>query len=146
MTDQAQVLGFDIDSLMSAEAPFTYQVPVVFDKDGEPLSGYVIVGKNSPEYQEVFEDLRVEGIKKANRRKTVIDTSTQEGAEMLARLIKANDARLALSVVVGIFGFVSKGEEVPFSKAFVAATFEKMPTWKDKVTAALENDANFMPR
>jgi hypothetical protein len=145
MTDQAQVSGFDFDKLMSSEQ-ITYRVPVTFDKDGEPEAGYIIVGKNSDEYQKEYEALRVEGINKANRRKAQIDTSTKEGAEMLARLIKSNDTRLALSVVIGVFGFVSKGAEVPFSKEFVAMTFEKMPTWKDKVVATLENDANFLPR
>lgn len=137
--------GFDIANLTAtALAPVTFNVDVMFDEDGNPTLGFVIVGKNSPEYQAESHAVRADGYKKSAVRKTAIDAKTDEGASKLVDAIDSNATRLALSVVTDWYGFTSNGAPVPFDKSLVLAAFKKFPTWEDKVNAALEVDANFL--
>lgn len=137
--------SFDIANLTAAvAAAVTHNVDVLFDDDGNAVAGFIIVGKNSPEYQGESHAVRAEGYKKSAVRKTAIDAKTDEGASKLVDVIDSNATRLALSVVTGWYGFTSAGAPVPFDKALVAAAFKKYPTWEDKVNAALEVDANFL--
>jgi len=121
----------------------TARVPVVNNEDGEDVSGFIIIGKDSKEFQELNAQLRIEGLQKSAKRKTMIDASTDEGAKTLHRAISSSETRLALCVVTGWFGFSNKGEEVPFNKELLAKMFAKKPTWQAKVLAALEVDSNF---
>lgn len=137
--------GFDISNITGGPAvPVTFKVPVMFDEDGEPTAGFIIVGKNSSEYRDENHALRAEGYKKSAKRKTAIDASTDAGADQLVSLIDGNQKRLALAVVVGWYGFTSAGAEVPFDKDLASAALDKYPTLQDRVSAALENDANFL--
>ena len=129
------VAGFDIANLSAPAARVTFDVPVIFDADGEPVAGIKIVGKNSDEYLKESHAVRAEGYKKSAKRKTAIDASTDEGADQLVHVIDDNQKRLALAVAVDWYGFTSNG---------APAAFDKYPTWQDRVTAALENDANFL--
>ncbi len=138
----AKAIGVDISAL--PETGITYDVPVIFDDDGEPLSGFRIVGKNSPEYRAQANINRAKALQRGAKKRTAIDASTERGAAELADLIDTNDRSLVMSVVVGWFGFTSGGKEAPFDKAMVANWFDKYPTWADKVAAELEKDANFM--
>ena len=138
------VAGFDIANLSAPAARVTFDVPVIFDADGEPVAGIRIVGKNSDEYRKENHALRAEGYKKAAKRKTAIDSSTDEGADQLVSLIDGNQKRLALAVAVDWYGFTSNGTPVAFDKTLIATAFEKYPTWQERVAAALENDANFL--
>ena len=138
------VAGFDIANLSAATARVTFDVPVIFDADGEPVAGIKIVGKNSDEYRKESHAVRAEGYKKSAKRKTAIDASTDAGADQLVNTIDGNQKRLVLAVAVDWYGFTSNGAPVPFDKDLVAAAFEKYPTWQDRVAAALENDANFL--
>lgn len=136
--------GFDIANLSAPAARVTFDVPVIFDADGEPVAGLSIVGKNSDEYRAESHAVRAEGYKKSARRKTAIDASTDDGAAHLVDVIDGNQKRLALAVAVDWYGFTSNGAAVPFDKGLAAVAFDKYPTWLDRVTAALENDANFL--
>lgn len=136
--------GFDISNLTAPAERVTFNVDVMYDEDGNATAGLIIVGKNSPEYQAENHATRAEGYKRSSIRKTAIDTKTDEGANKLIDLIDSNAQRLALAVVVGWYGFTSGGVEVPLDKALVKSSFEKYPTWQDKVSAALEVDANFL--
>ena len=69
---------------------------------------------------------------------------TDEGADQLVHVIDDNQKRLALAVAVDWYGFTSNGAVVPFDKGLIATAFDKYPTWQERVTAALENDANFL--
>lgn len=138
-------VGFDIANLTAAAAaPVTFNVDVLFDDDGNPAAGFIIVGKNSPEYQAESHAVRADGYKRSAVRKTAIDAKTDAGASKLVEAIDSNATRLALSVVTGWYGFTSAGAPVPFDKSLVLAAFKKYPTWEDKVNAALEVDANFL--
>ena len=138
------VAGFDIANLSAPAARVTFDVPVIFDADGEAVAGIRIVGKNSDEYRKENHALRAEGYKKSSRRKTAIDASTDEGADQLVTVIDNNQKRLAAAVAVDWYGFTSNGTPVAFDKSLIAAAFDKYPTWQERVTAALENDANFL--
>jgi hypothetical protein len=144
MTDQAQANGFDLDALVSAASSVTCDVDLIFNAQGDAVTGFRIVGKNSPEVQAAQERVRIDGIQRAGRRKVQLDTSTQEGAMLLANQIKDSETAVAMAAVVGWYGFTRAGEEVPFDKATVASMFQKFPTWRDKVIAALDNDGNFL--
>ena len=138
------VAGFDIANLSAPAARVTFDVPVIFDADGEPVAGIRIVGKNSDEYRKENHALRAEGYKKSAKRKTALDASTDEGADQLVHVIDDNQKRLAVAVSVDWYGFTSNGASVAFDKALIATAFDKYPTWQERVSAALENDANFL--
>lgn len=145
--NQAQKIqaGVDFDNILeSAEKRSTVDVPVLFDEDGEPKAGFRIVSKNSPEYQGEQQAMRAEGHKRAAKRKTAIDASTDEGALQLVHLVDDNQRRLALAVVAETFGFERAKEEIQLTKAQIIAAFDKFPTWQDRVMAKLEDDAAFL--
>lgn len=139
-----QVTGFDLDQLDSDVVETLVKVVVIVDADGNDKSGFYITGKNSQEFQEASRQVRIDGLKRSSKRKTALDTSTDEGAGAVAKLIESNEIALACAVVKDWFGFESKGVAAKFDKQMLAKMFQKMPTWKDKVTAALENEANFL--
>lgn len=146
MTDQAQVeiQGFDIDNMSVDSGPVTHSVSVIDDVDGNSVSGFVIVGKNSNEYQSAVRAIRIENIKRAAKRKTQIDSSTDEGAAFIARTVDQSDRTTALAVTVGWYGMNSGGKPMAFDKMVVERMFQRYPTWQQKVLAALEEDANFI--
>lgn len=146
--NQAQMIvngTFELSALDATEiAQVTHDVALVEDIDGNPVVGFKIVGKNSPEYQGAYNKVRVENIKRASKRKTQIDTSTDAGASAVADTVDNNERTIALAVVVGWFGFNLEGAPMEFNKSYVEKLLVKFPTWQAKVSAALENDANFM--
>jgi hypothetical protein len=141
--NNAQV-GFDIDTLDVDGPAITHKVAVIEDVDGNAITGFVLVGKNSTEFQAAANKIRIDNIKRAAKRKTQIDTSTDIGASTLARTVESNDRTLALSVIVGWFGFTSNGAEVGFEPQNLPKLFDKYPQWQVKVLAALDDEANFM--
>jgi hypothetical protein len=144
-TAQAIMAGFDVNELDNPNVQeVTHKVAVIEDEDDNPISGFVIVGKNSPQYQEAANAIRTENIKRGSKRKKQLDGSTDEGAAVIARTVKANEKTIALAVVIDWFGFNSNGQAIPFDKAMVEKMFEKKPQWQAQVNAALETDANFM--
>lgn len=144
-TAQTIMSGFDISNLDSADTnQITNKVVMIEDEDGEAVTGFIIVGKNSQEYQNASNAIRIEGIKRASKRNKQIDTSTDEGASIVSRTVSANEKTIAMAVTVDWFGFNKEGEPIPFDKAIVEKLFEKYPQWQAKVNSALESDKNFM--
>lgn len=135
--------GFDLDSLDAPQEAQTSRVAVVVNADGEDECGFIVVGKNSEQYQTAQHQIRVEGLKRSAKRKTQIDSSTDQGAAALAKTIERNETTLAKAVVVGWFGFKSGGKEAGFNPAMLDKMFAAKPTWKDKINAHVENEANF---
>lgn len=138
-----QAQGFDISALDNT-GPVTHKVSVIDNADGESVSGFIIVGKNSLEFINAASQIRIDNIKRAAKRKQQLDTSTDEGAAVLAKTVDRNDRTSALSVVIGWYGFTANGQEIPFDKAMVEKMFAKFPTWQEKVLKELEAEANFM--
>jgi hypothetical protein len=140
----SQAQGFDLDNLENNTDPATHKVSVIDDADGNSVSGLIIVGKNSPEFINATSQIRIDNIKRSAKRKQQLDTSTDEGAAVLARTVDRNDRTTAMSVVIGWYGFLKGGAEVPFDKALLEKMFAKYPQWQVKVLTALEAEANFM--
>lgn len=137
--------GFDLDALQTdAATAVTFRVPVIFDEDGNEKSGFIIVGKNSAEYQAAARVVRIAGLQAASKRKGPVDTSTEEGAAAMAKRFDESEMTLACSVVKDWFGFATNGVAAPFDKAMANKLLARFPTWLDKITAAVEVDANFM--
>ena len=144
MTQDTTSTGFDLAQLTGPVEEVLHTVAVITDIDGNDKCGFYIVGKNSPEFQEATRLVRIDGLKRSAKRKTALDTSTDEGAGAVAKMIEANDITLASSVVKGWFGFESNGATALFDKAVIPNMLTRMPTWREKITAALENEANFL--
>lgn len=142
--EQIVSAGFDIANLKLDGEQITFRVPVIFDADGEPVSGFVIVGKNSPEVQAELKVLRTTGLMQSSKRKTAIDTSTDDGASRWIDLQLGNERRLALVATVDWFGWTSGGVELPFDKAMTEKFLIAKPTWREKISAAMEADGNFL--
>jgi hypothetical protein len=136
--------SIDISQLADA-GDLTQRVGVVFNDEGEPTVGFVIVGKDSQQYREAAERLRVAGVKRNAIKGTRIDTKTEEGALAFDRLVQKNEVELAVAVVVGWFGFTSGGQPAPFSVEAVRTAFKARPTWRERVSGAVENEAGFLP-
>lgn len=141
-----QSAGFDISKLSDTAKPIekTHTVTVLFDDDGNHQAGFEIVSKNSDAYQSAVRETSVGAIKRSVQKNKQIDGKTDEGAGQLYDLGEDRNMKLAMSVVVGLPGFVDKGQQVPVTKEFLTAVFTKFPTWQDKILAALEADSNFL--
>jgi hypothetical protein len=122
----------------------TQRVGITFDDEGEPLVGFVIVSKDSKAYRDTASRLRAAGIKRQANKRSRIDTTTDEGAVEFADVLESNEFELAFAVVVDWFGFTDKGQPVPFNKNVVRQMFEKRPSWRERVSAALEAEENFL--
>jgi len=137
--------GFDLGNLDNPDFnQVTHKVAVIEDADGEPVSGFYIVGKNSAEYQEANNVVRHDNIKRASKRSKHIDSSTDEGAQVVANTVDRNEKAIAIAITVGWFGFNAGGQPREFDKALVAKMFDKFPVWQAKVINDLEKDSNFM--
>lgn len=135
---------FDLDADAQELSNPTFNVGVVLDADGENVTGFVVVGKNSPEYQEAARKIRVAGLQRSSKRKSAIDMSTPEGAAAIAKTIEDNELALVVAVLKGWFGFGSGGKAAEFDKVRATALLVRYPTWREKISAALEVDSNFL--
>lgn len=135
--------GFSLDDLDAADERITFDVAVKEDLDGNPICGFKIVGKNSPEAITASNAIRIANIKRASKRSKQIDSATDEGAAAISRTVELNDRSLAMAITVDWFGFTLEGAPMPFDRSRVEKLFDKYPTWQTKVLNALEVDSNF---
>lgn len=143
-TSPATAAGFDLEDLDNDSVnQITHKVAFTEDLDGNPITGVYIVGKNSAEYARVSESIRVENIKRASKRNKAIDTSTDDGAKLVANTVANNNIAEAVAVTVDWFGFNAGGQPKEFDSKYMHALYSKYPTYLAKVQSALENDANF---
>lgn len=143
MNKQAQ-FGFDLANIASL-AQVTHKCGVIFDEEGNPTAGFIMVGKNSPQYINEQNAIRVENLQRSAARKKDIDATKAEGAQVIIDKVEGNELRTACSVITGWFGFGQGGQEAEFDKDVVKQILEAAPQWKDKVLADLQGEANFMP-
>jgi len=126
------------------EEPNTQRVAVAWDEEGEPTDGFIIVGKDSDEYQKTIAGQRQKAIRRQAIKRTRFDLKTEEGAEQLDATLRQNEFEMAAAVVVGWFGFTVKGQAAPFVKERVIQILSVKPSWKDRILAALEDEASFL--
>ncbi len=138
----AEAAGFDIEDL-DVEGEATLKVALIKDEEGEAISGFIIVGKDSPQYQAETQAIRTENIQRSAKRNKAIDTKTEDGARLVAETLAKNERRLALAVTVGWFGFKSEGAPIAFRKDMVEKMYLKKQTWVDEVTAKLDANEGF---
>lgn len=138
------VVGFDIDMLETAIEQAVHKVTFQQDEEGNATSGLIIVGKNSPEYQEISRKIRIANIQRSNKRNSKLDLTTESGATIIADSVDKNEREYALGVVKGWFGFTSNGKQVAFEAARLPALFDRFPQLQTKVLNELDADANFM--
>ena len=127
-------------SALEAEAAPTYDVAVMFAADATPTAGFMVVGKNSPQYQARRRLLSLDGVKRSAVRAKKIDTKTDDGAAELVDSIEGSETALAIACVVSWYGFTNPETVTPEA---LAKVFTARPTWRERVLAAIENDANF---
>lgn len=137
--------GFDIAQLSNPEKiAKVHTVEVAWDDEGNMSAGFDMVGKNSTQYRDVIRATSVAAIKRSQTKKTQIDAKTDVGAATVYDLTEERNRKIAIAVIVGAPGFVSNGQPVELTAAFLNLCFDAQPTWEEKVLAALEADGNFL--
>ena len=137
-------MTFDLDSL-DAGTENTFDVPVVFDDNGDAVAGFKVVGKNSLEYRVARRAQEMVGIKRASvRGSKQPDAKTDVGAAYYLDYAAENETGIAVACVVSWYGFAKDGAEIPLTAEALVNVFAKRPTWREKVSSAIEVDANFM--
>jgi hypothetical protein len=126
------------------EEPGTQRVAIAWDEDGEPTDGFIIVGKDSDEYQRTISGQRQKAIRRQAVKRTRFDLKSEEGAEQLDATLRQNEFEVAAAVVVGWFGFTVNGQAAPFVRERVTQILAVKPSWKDRILAALEDEAAFL--
>lgn len=129
--DQAQDLG-------------TQKVTVSYDDDGEPKEGFVIVSKDSEQYQQVQALHRQRAIRRQAVKRTRFDLKSEEGAEQLDDTLRKNEHETAVAVTVDWFGWTIKGEPAPFNKEHLSQLLKLRPSYRDRILGALEDEAGFL--
>lgn len=132
----------DLSKLKESRAEHI-DVPVLFDNDGKPISGFTVVGANSPQYQEADRQWKKDNVRKSARRGRGIDTKTENGADELVKLVGRRERAIADACIVGIYGFEMEGESVGLSKEVLDEIFTARPTWLSKVVTEIENEQVF---
>jgi hypothetical protein len=136
---------------IEASAQATKKVGVLFNEMGEPTVGFVIVSKDSPEYRDAAAKMRANAIRRQTNRKTKIDRTTEDGAIKLDEILQENEFALATSVVKGWFGFTEPDgnggqRQAEFSSERAEHILKVKPTWREKITFALEDEEGFLIR
>ena len=137
-------MTFDISSL-DKETENSFDVPVVFDADGNAVAGFKVVGKNSAEFRAARRKQEVTAIKRAGvRGGKQPDAKTDDGAAYYLDNAAENELSLAAACVVGLYGFSKDGVALLRTDEVLIDLFSKRPTWREKVSGAIEVDANFI--
>ena len=129
------------DEVSTEEEPI--DLPLLFDKDGEPSDGLKIVGANSKQYQDFDRAWKIKMTKKTARRGRGIDTKQDTGAAEFVDNLDEREFGVCCACVVGIYGFTIGGGPAELSPATLKVLFDKRPTWRTKTVNAIENDALF---
>lgn len=132
----------------SAQA-VTSDVVFEYDEDGNPKTGFKIVGPDSVQYRSAQEAQRIAGLKRRinSGKKAQSNLKTEEGQAELDRLTQENLTQNATVVVVDWFGFEDdNGKPAKFDPAQVTLIYEARQSWRDKVVEALYQEDAFLPK
>jgi hypothetical protein len=136
--------GFELD--LSDDNTSTYDVPFHFDADGNADAYITVVGKNSQQYKDAERTTTRVALKKSSVRGRPLDMKKDSDAEEFIDQREATNVALATAVTVGWFGLTDKGVEYPFSAANAKSLYTKHAVVREKVLAAVEDQANFLKR
>jgi hypothetical protein len=144
--------SFDLDDILSESTKqITFDVAVISDSEGNPVSGFRIVGRNSDKGRAAERAVRITNQKAAALRNKAIDPKTDAGAAKIVGMFDAQNVARAAAVVVDWFGWTKKDAdgkpvERPFDAALVPMILKQKPTWVEKITFAMNEDNNFLPK
>ncbi len=134
-------MNFDIEDIEASRSK-TFNVEVGALEDGTPV-GFIVLGTASDEYQKARRASELLGVKIAAASKTVIDMSTDKGAERIVDGT-ARSRRIVIDhCVVGWFGFTMGGKPAEFTPENLDRLLKARPNWVDILAREIENDANF---
>ena len=135
----AHIEGIPSANWEKFDEKITFRVPVIEDDDGNPRSGFIIVGKNSNEFRDACNSIHIANIQLALQRRRQVDNSTDKGTGATPLSITKNECAsvIALAVVKDWFGWNNGGKPMDFDKAFVEKMFDKYPQWQVKINNAL---------
>jgi hypothetical protein len=136
--------GSDLMALFGSHEQATYRVPVIFWPDGTPKSGFIVVGRASPQYQGAYMKIRIKNTQASAIRGNPLDIKTDEGAEVFIRTLNENVRLQSTAATVGWFGWEINGVDAVFDPDMVQTMFNRNPSWEESVLAAVERDANFI--
>lgn len=146
-----QTNAYDLDAILAdADKPITFDVAVISDEDGNPVSGFRIVSRNSDQARAAERAVRIENQKAAAKRNKAIDVKTDDGAAKVIDIVDGQNVARAAAVVVDWFGWTKKdadGNQVPrpFDAAMVPVILKQKQTWVEKILGAMAEDNNFLP-
>jgi hypothetical protein len=152
MNQSNTAASFDLDDILGgADKPLTFDVGVLFDDEGNPVSGFRIVSRNSDQARAAERAVRIENQKAAAKRNKALDLKTDEGAAKVVDIVDGQNAARAAAVVVDWFGWTKKdadGKPVPrqFDAALIPAILKQKPTWVERILHAMAEDNNFLPK
>lgn len=136
-------MKFDLASLEAA-ATATFNVDVGKRDDGSPV-GFVVKGPDSEEYEGAIRAVKMVGVKDSATRKEALDMATERGAEIVVDGVAKRDQLVLANCVVGWYGFtLGETEEAPFTKENFERVLRAKPSWRDRLLAEIENEANFV--
>lgn len=136
--------GFDIG--LSDDNATTYDIPFSFDAEGNVDAGITVVGKNSQQYKDAERATTRAALKKSSVRGRPLDMKKDADAEEFIDQREMTAVALATAVTVGWFGLTNAGAEYAYSPSNAKALYLKNAVVRDKVLAALEEQANFLKR
>jgi hypothetical protein len=128
---------------LEQDAKELIDVTLVLDDEGNPVSGFKVVGADSEEYQEADRAWKVKNVQKSARRGHAIQAASETGAMELVNLVAKREFTIAEACIKEIYGFESDGEPALLNSDTLKAIFSKKPTWRTKVVMAIEAEQVF---
>lgn len=138
-------MRFDIDAIEESTRN-TFDVVVGYqDKDGMPGDpvGFKVLGPGSDEYLKAERAIQLLNVKEAAIRKSAVDLSTDDGAAIVVDGAARRRNLMIDHCVVGWFGFMQGDQPAEFSLERLHKILRARPSWVLRLSAEIENEANF---
>ena len=139
-------MNFDIDQLdETSETSYRVVVGRNPDVDGAPGedAGFLIVGPNSTQFQDVEREISVLNLLQAEKRKRALDLGNAEDARLF---VDGNADRRELLVkrcTIGWFGLKQNGQDADFTPANLDRVLKSRPAWVKRIAGEIETLSNF---
>lgn len=138
-------MKFDID-LIEQSTRNTFDVIVGYqDRDGgigDPV-GFKVLGPGSEEYAKAERAIQLLNVKEAAMRKSAVDLASDEGAAVVVDGAALRRSVMIDHCVVGWFGFLKGNDSAAFDFMSLRRVLRARPGWVARISAEIENEANF---
>lgn len=138
-------MRFDIDAIEESTRN-TFDVIVGHqDKDGVPGEpvGFKVLGPGSDEYIKAERTIQLMNVKEAAARKSMVDLESDDGAALVVDGAARRRMVMIDHCVTGWFGFVQGDQPAEFSLERLHRILRSRPSWVTRLSAEIENEANF---